>query len=116
MTSRVYARCEELFHSTMSSQSPSQLPSPRAKLKKSLSALTSSTAFSMLDSSMLDEPPNVEPVGDSGVLVQGEVKRARDWRQAFSPNVTGKDVLQHLRLSLAKELAQAWLAGEEFAA
>ncbi len=116
MTNRVYARCEELFHSAMSSQSSSQVPSPRAKLKKSMSALTSSTAFSLLDSAMLDEASNAEPVGDSGVLVQGEPRRAWDWRQAFSPNVTGKDVLQRLRLSLAKELAQAWLAGEGFAA
>lgn len=56
-----------------------------------------------------------ESVGSSGVLVPGgeDGKRGWDWRMGFGREVKGEDVLRILRLGLAKEVARAWVEGDE---
>ncbi|KAI9887350.1 MAG: hypothetical protein M1823_000866 [Watsoniomyces obsoletus] len=109
---RIYTLCEDLFKTSLSSARGSQVSSPKTTLKKSLSSLTASTNFSMIGSSMLESRPNGMTEG-SGVLVTGEIQRGWDWRMSLRPNVTGKEVLQMLRLRLANELSRGWLAGDE---
>ena len=40
-------------------------------------------------------------------------KRGWDWRTGMKKGATGKDLLSMLRLGLAKEVARAWIDGEE---
>lgn len=54
-------------------------------------------------------------MGSSGVLVPGgeDGKRGWDWRMGFGREVKGEDVLRILRLGLAKDVARAWVEGDE---
>ena len=105
---RVYAQCEEFLQSTLASAHGSQLSSPRATLKKTISSMTGSSGFSMLGSSMLGSHTQGS-LGSSGVLVTSNVKRGWDWRTGLPKNSKGEEVLTILRLGLARELARAWL-------
>ena len=42
-----------------------------------------------------------------------QIKRRWDWRMGWKGGAKGEDVLRLLRLNVAKELARAWLDGEE---
>ena len=125
VTPRVYAQCEECFRSTLLEHQSSSRgtsdglapPSPRALLKKSVSALSAST-FSLIGNDMLESAraqsssaSGPASVGNSGVLVpQSENKhatRARgwDWRMGLSATTKGEDVLRLLRTGLARGLS-----------
>lgn len=60
--------------------------------------------------------------GDNDVVMNGygeareeieKEKRGWDWRLGMRDRVKGDDVLRILRLGLAKEVARAWVDGEE---
>ena len=93
-------------------------------LRKSVSNMTSSSGFSLVESSMLDSETSMGGTGSgsgsgSGVMVQtpndggngGDgVKRGWDWRaDVVSRETTADDVLRMLRLGLAREISRAWI-------
>lgn len=121
VTPRVYAQCEECFRSTLLSASPTGSiaapPSPRALLKKSVSALSAST-FSIIGSDMLESARTRSAsgsgpmsTGSSGVLVprpadkDAGAARGWDWRAGLPEGTKGEDVLRMLRLGLARGLS-----------
>ncbi|KAI9797215.1 MAG: hypothetical protein M1833_005624 [Piccolia ochrophora] len=115
---RVYAQCDEFYRSAVAASQGSQAPSPRATLKKSISSMTSSSGFSLIGSSMLGDGPKdgrgeTSSLGSSGVLVKGHIKRGWDWRKILGVHANGSDVCRVLRLGIAREVARAWLEGEE---
>lgn len=131
VTSRVYAQCEECFRSTLiaynhSTSSGSRTtsdsyvlpPSPRALLKKSVSATTASSNFSLIGSDMLESArtrsqsgSGSASAGSSGVLVprpgdkDGPYERGWDWRKGLGEETRGEDILRMLRLGLARGLS-----------
>ena len=116
VNARVYDATEECFQASLRNYHGSLPPSPHAMLKKSMSSGTNSNfSFSMMGSEMLAS--SKESVGQtsvgSAVLVGGgksDASRAWDWRSSFKgDDVTGRDVLQYLRSSIAKELSLAEL-------
>ncbi|KAI9719225.1 MAG: hypothetical protein M1812_003555 [Candelaria pacifica] len=123
--SRVYGICNDCFNSTLASYHGTQPhTSPRAMLKKSLSSMTSSSGFSLIDMSGSGQSSFKESkgksngggrsIGSSGVLVGAggkEVKRGWDWRKGIGRQGNAEDVLRILRLGLAKELARLWIDG-----
>ncbi|KAL8850538.1 MAG: hypothetical protein Q9221_004495 [Calogaya cf. arnoldii] len=127
VSSRVYEQCEECFRCTLANgQSQQKRPdNTRDMLKKSISNMTSSSsAFSLIESSMMDSETR-ESTGSEGVMVNmveksnavtakgDEVRRGWDWRKRLNPDTTGADLLGMLRLGLAKDIARAWVEGEE---
>ncbi|KAL9641233.1 MAG: hypothetical protein Q9204_000173 [Flavoplaca sp. TL-2023a] len=126
VTSRVYEQCEECFRCTLANGQPQQKrPDAREMLKKSISNVTSSSsAFSLVESSMMASETR-ESTGSEGVLVSmveksnvavgkgDEARRGWDWRKQLSLDTTGADLLRILRLGLAKDIARAWVEGEE---
>jgi hypothetical protein len=114
--SRIYAKCEDVFQSALENVHGSEVPSPRALLRKETSGMTASSQFSMVGSSLLNskELGTVGSTEGSGVLVKSnEIKRGWDWRKGLRKNLTGADVLKVVRLSLSKEVAKAWGNGED---
>lgn len=105
----IFDQCEECFKSTLAHAQGFEVPSPQDLLKKSMSSMTASSHFSLIDSSMLRSQSRHSSEA-SGVLVNQEVSRAWDWRKGLKGNSTGNDLLKILRLGLAKELAQVWTA------
>ncbi|KAI4100979.1 MAG: hypothetical protein LQ339_005300 [Xanthoria mediterranea] len=126
VTSRVYEQCEECFRCTVANVQPQQKrPDAREMLKKSISNMTSSSsAFSLIESTMMGSDTR-ESTGSEGVMVNmvaksnaaiaqvDEGRRGWDWRKRLSPDTTGADLLRMLRLGLAKDIARAWVEGEE---
>ncbi|KAJ5180848.1 hypothetical protein N7492_004058 [Penicillium capsulatum] len=111
VTSRVYAQCEECFKSTLvqfqSGTAEASAPPARALLKKSVSSLSAST-FSLLGADMMERTQSgPASVGSSGVLVPGNDQHGRgwDWRAGLPAQTTGEDVLQLLRMGLARGLS-----------
>ncbi|RAK77117.1 putative nuclear pore complex subunit Nup85 [Aspergillus fijiensis CBS 313.89] len=127
VTPRVYAQCEECFRSTLIEYQSSKnanassstdsyiLPSsPRAMLKKSVSALNASSTFSFIGSEMVGSARTLSgsgSAGSSGVLVprlnaeKGAAAphdRGWDWRAGLPDDVTGEDIMRVLRLGLAR--------------
>ncbi|KAG0153004.1 hypothetical protein PDIDSM_1963 [Penicillium digitatum] len=121
VTPRVYAQCEECFRSTLleyqssirgGSDGP---PSPRALLKKSVSNFSASSfAFignDMLESARTRSSSGSGPtsVGSSGVLVPAPgdkvADRGWDWRAGLPETAKGEDILQMLRMGLARGLS-----------
>ncbi|KAL5045093.1 hypothetical protein BDW71DRAFT_90987 [Aspergillus fruticulosus] len=128
VTPRVYAQCEECFRSTLLEYHSKQAgkasdscvlpPSPRALLKKSVSSLTASSTFSIIGSDMLGGRTRSSSgsAEGSGVLVprhheKTPSEREWDWRAGLAEDAKGEDVLQMLRLGLAKGLSLAALGG-----
>lgn len=106
MTPRIYSECEDLFQAAVSSAREPRGQPARDTLQKSISSLTASSGgFSLVGSSMLG--------AHSEMVIKADVKRGWDWRAGLPETVDGEDVLQILRLGLAKELARGWLSGEE---
>lgn len=104
MTARVYSQCEDLFQAAVSSARERQGRPARDTLRKSISSLTASSGgFSLIGSSVLG--------AHSEMVIKADVKRGWDWRRNLPGTVEGKDLLQMLRLGLAKELARGWLSG-----
>lgn len=126
VTSRVYEQCEECFRCTLTNGQPQQKrPDAREMLKKSISNITSSSsAFSLIESSMMDSETR-ESTGSEGVMVNmvenasgavvkhDEVRRGWDWRKGMSPDAGAADLLRMMRLGLARDMARTWIEGEE---
>ena len=126
VTSSVYEQCEECFRCTLAnSRSQQKAPDAREMLKKSISNMTSSSsAFSLVGSSLIGSDTR-ESMGSEACMVNmvessnaaiakgDEVRRGWDWRTRMSPDNTGTDLLRILRLGLAKDIARAWVEGEE---
>ncbi|CAG8984252.1 hypothetical protein HYALB_00010508 [Hymenoscyphus albidus] len=106
--SRVYTACTEFLQTVIASGQGMKGSSPHDMLRKSTSAASGTSSFSMVGSSMLAIQMKMS-MGSSGVLVKGGVKRGWDWRRGISATTTGEEVLQILRLGLARDLARAWL-------
>jgi len=125
---RVYAATEDCLQAALRNYLGSAPPSPHAMLKKSMSSGTNSNfSFSMMGSEMLASTATTagrtnESEG-SGVLVpsisssfkgrRGDTLTPKgwDWRAQFRNQgvTTGQDVLQYLRIEIAKELSVAGL-------
>ncbi|KAJ5251040.1 hypothetical protein N7489_001450 [Penicillium chrysogenum] len=122
VTPRVYAQCEECFRSTLLEYQSSTRggsdgpPSPRALLKKSVSNFSASS-FAFIGNDMLESArarsgsgSGPTSVGSSGVLVPAPGDKARadrgwDWRAGLPETAKGEDILQMLRLGLARGLS-----------
>ncbi|KAL8739120.1 MAG: hypothetical protein Q9181_000149 [Wetmoreana brouardii] len=124
VTSRVYEQCEECFRCTLANrQAQRKSLSRREMFKKSISNVTtSSSAFSLIDS--MTESEMRESTGSEGVMVRRvgkddsaaegkEERRGWDWRKGVDSDITGADLLRMMRLGLAKDVAKAWVEGEE---
>lgn len=121
VTPRVYAQCEECFRSTLAAAyGTQQAPSPRDMLRKTVSSMTSSSAFSLVGSSMMESETSLGATGSgSEVMVKtpndggkGDgVRRGWDWRGMVGREASGEEVLRMLRLGLAKEISRAWIDG-----
>lgn len=117
VTPRIYQECESCLNSTLASYHGQAAPrSPRELLKKSISNLTSSSGFSLVGSSMLEESEVSSNMGRrrSGSSGGGaEVRRGWDWRKGLKREAKGEDVLRILRLGLARDVARVWVGRED---
>jgi hypothetical protein len=111
---RIYGQCEECLQSTLAAANGSrQLAAPRELLKKSISSLTASSAFSLVGSSMLDDETGTDEMRSRKDKSQCEKGgRGWDWRVGFPNGAKGRDVLAILRLGLARDVARAWIDGD----
>jgi len=106
----VFAQCEECLKSTLTQSQGFEVPSPQTLMKKSVSSLSASSYFSLIDSTMLKS--NAGSNTSSGVLVNHEIQRGWDWRKGMKEHASGEDILKVLRLGLATEISRAWTAGD----
>jgi len=119
---RIFDQCQECLTSTIASAQGSQrAPSPREMIKKSISSLTSSSGFSLVGSSMIEDHIESFGSGSASGLTNGKhedtkepEKRGWDWRVGMKEGAKGEDVLRILRLGLAKDVARAWIDTGEF--
>lgn len=109
----VLAQCEETFRSALDSSSDSS--TGLARLQTSASNLSGSSEFSVMSRSIKASQSNGS-LEESGVIVERvggggptEVRRAWDWRSGFDKSAKIQDVLQILRLGLAREVSRAWV-------
>jgi hypothetical protein len=111
---RIYAQCEALFQTSLENAYGTDVPSPRALLRKETSGMTASSQFSLVGSSLLNSQDNgMVTSGDSGVLISnGNLQRGWDWRKELSKTSKGEDVLKIMRLQLAEKVADAYAEGE----
>jgi len=66
---RIYVQCQECFQFTLAAGRGIQRPpSPREMLKMSLSSLTSSSAFSLVGSSMVEDHNGFGGNSESGIV------------------------------------------------
>lgn len=105
---RIYAACNEFFQTVIASTSGLKGSSPLDLLKKSTSSMSGTSSYSMVGSSILASQLQ-RSIGNSGVMVKGNVKRGWDWRRGLSAGSTGEDILRILRLGLTKDLAKVWI-------
>ena len=105
---RVYDACDEFLKTVIASAQGLQGSTPHDMFKKSTSSMSGTSSFSLVGSSMLASQLH-RSMGSSGVLVKGNIKRGWDWRRGVTAGVTGQEILQILRLGLAKDLARAWV-------
>ncbi|KAL9031675.1 MAG: hypothetical protein Q9196_000307 [Gyalolechia fulgens] len=125
VTARVYEQCEECFRWTLTNGTPQRGGNrldAKEMLKKSISNITtsSSSAFSLLEGSMMDSETR-ESTGSEGVMVdlvggavlgRDDTPRGWDWRQGVRADASGAELLRMLRLGLARDMARAWVDGE----
>jgi hypothetical protein len=105
---RIYDACNDFFQTIIASTPGLKGSSPSDLLKKSSSSMSGTSSYSMVGSSMLASQLK-QSVGNSGVMVKGNVKRGWDWRRGLSAGATGDDILRTLRFGLAKDLAKVWI-------
>lgn len=105
---RIYAQCEAMYQSALDHVHGSDVPSPRALLRKETSGMTASSHFSMVGSSMLNSIESGHLSEGSGVLIGGEIQRGWDWRRGLKRNTKGIDVLRVLRLRLSEAVGDGW--------
>jgi hypothetical protein len=105
---RIYSQCDAMFQSALDNFHGSEVPSPRAMLRKETSSLTASSQFSMVGSSMLNSIEHGTSSEGSGVLISGDLQRGWDWRKGLKKTVKGTDVLRVVRLTLSEAVAGAW--------
>lgn len=128
-TSRVYEQCKECFRCTLTNGHPRQHRNRldvKGMLKTSISNTTasSSSAFSLIENSMMDSETR-ESTGSEGVMVdmvecpggavprRNDIRRGWDWRKGVSADASGAELLRMMRLGLARDMARAWVEGEE---
>lgn len=129
VASSVYDQCEECFRCTLANAQPQQQKRPDARemLKKSISNITSSSsAFSLIESEIM-EGGTRESTGSEGVMVhmvedassavgkRDDAQRGWDWRKGVNADASGAELLRRMRLGLARDIARAWVEGEELA-
>ncbi|CAG8278501.1 unnamed protein product [Penicillium olsonii] len=117
VTPRVYAQCEECFHSTLLEYQSStrgevsDRPSPRSLLQKSVNFNASS--FSVIGNDMREgrtrSGSGAGSLGSSAVLVGADAERGWDWRAGLPESAKGEDILRMLRLGLARGLSHGAL-------
>lgn len=105
---RVYAACNEFLQTVIASAQGLKGSSPMDLLKKSNSSISGTSSYSLVGSSMLASQLQ-RSIGNSGVIVKGNVKRGWDWRRGLSASTTGEDILRILRFGLANDLAKVWI-------
>ncbi|QDS71193.1 hypothetical protein FKW77_010243 [Venturia effusa] len=105
---RIYAQCEAMYQTALDQVHGSDVPSPRALLRKETSGMTASSHFSMVGSSMLNSIESGHLSEGSGVLIPGEIQRGWDWRRGLKKNTKGRDVLRVLRLRLSEAVGEGW--------
>ncbi|TLD38448.1 hypothetical protein E2P81_ATG00991 [Venturia nashicola] len=105
---RIYAQCEAMYQSALDHVHGSDVPSPRALLRKETSGMTASSHFSMVGSSMLNSIESGHLSEGSGVLIGRETQRGWDWRRGLKRNTKGSDVLRVLRLRLSEAVGDGW--------
>ena len=105
---RIYSQCEEFLKSTLASAHGAARPNTKNLLKKSVSELTASSAFSLVGSSLIGTTSGK----GKNKLRDGKL-RGWDWRAKVPQDVKAEDILMSLRRSLAKEVSNAWIDGEE---
>lgn len=113
---RIYAQCESLFQMALENAYGSDVPSPRAMLRKETSGMTTSSQFSLVGSSLLNSQENgmVASGDESAVLINsGDIKRGWDWRKGLKRTFKGEDVLKIVRLQIANRVADAYAEGED---
>lgn len=110
----VMTRCTEHFKAALA-DSKGALP---AQLSKQSTSTTngsgSGSHFSLLNA--MSESQSNGSMDGSGVLVgqitdKSEIKRGWDWRGGFDKTAKADDMLQILRLGLAREVSRAWTGG-----
>lgn len=106
---RVYTECTNFLEVVIASGQGLKGSTPKDMLRKSTSNISGTSSFSMVGSSMLASQLK-QSISNSGVLVNGPIKRGWDWRRGVTSGTSGDDVLRILRLGLAKDLAKAWLS------
>lgn len=110
---RVQDACETLFHTSLENFFGSDIPSPRAMLRREPSNMTGSSAFSLVGSSLLnsmDVDKHMDGSGESwGMVSSGDIKRGWDWRKGLQRLSKGEDVLAVLRLAISERIAEAWM-------
>lgn len=106
VTARVYSACTEFLETVVASAQGLKGFTPADMLRKSTTSASGS--FSLVGSSMFASQLQ-RSVSSSGVLVKGDIKRGWDWRRGLAAGTSGEDILQILRLGLAKDLARAWI-------
>jgi hypothetical protein len=124
---RILASCTECLGSTLASAHGAPAPDPRDLMKKSISDLTASTAFSqstgfsLVGSSMLGSKPALKGSSYAAVTATGTTnakgnqnirKRGWDWRSNFPQDLTPERLFKKLRLGLAEEVGRAWIEGD----
>jgi hypothetical protein len=108
VSQRIYGACNEFFQTVIASTQGLKGSSPMDLLRKSTSSMSGTSSFSLVGSSMVASQLK-RSMGNSGVMVQGNIKRGWDWRRGLSANTTSEDVLKILRFGLANDLAKAWI-------
>ncbi|MCJ1280981.1 hypothetical protein MMC26_000299 [Xylographa opegraphella] len=114
---RIYDQCQECFRSTIAAAKDIRPSfSSHELMKKSISSLTSSSGFSLIGSSMLEDHNDASDSGGANGLTNGThertttpEKRGWDWRVGMKEGATGEDLLRMLRIGLAKDVAKAWI-------
>ena len=107
VTPRLYEQTEALFQAAMSDYHGTRTSSPQ-ELVKNLSKSTSNLSASSYG--MVNSQGSIASTTDG--QSQQKIARGWDWRKgialAAGKSATGSDVLQILRVQIAKELAQCW--------
>ncbi|KAI9682911.1 MAG: hypothetical protein M1829_006347 [Trizodia sp. TS-e1964] len=110
---RVYANCDERFQSALSNASSQNMSGSHRNIKKVTSSMTSSSGFSLIDSSMLTSQMSTsQSIENSGVLIKSNVKRGWDWRKIIASDTTSERLLRLLRIGLATQIAHGWVGYE----
>ena len=117
---RIRAQCAEVFSSALASAHGAAQTDPRELMKKSISDLTTGSAFSIstgfsehitgssMSSSYVDVAAGHSHLGENNDIPT----RAWDWRKGYRKDTTPGKIVRRLRLALAEEVGSAWIEEE----